>query len=161
MRAIEINGCGTSRWDAFFSAHLSSELNGWKCKKVGACLRLKKKKKKISLFKGGHDENASPSNKTLIPTTTKKKKCLHLVFSLQIVYKGNPYAEHNSTAYATYERGVEIGCWGLCINAVSSALFSCKCTLCVWLKTPSVEAETQLWVFPVGSSHIRERPNQV
>ncbi|XP_015236922.1 PREDICTED: membrane-associated transporter protein [Cyprinodon variegatus] len=45
-------------------------------------------------------------------------------FMGQIVYKGNPYAEHNSTAYATYERGVEIGCWGLCINAVSSALYS-------------------------------------
>ncbi|XP_061656998.1 membrane-associated transporter protein isoform X2 [Syngnathoides biaculeatus] len=45
-------------------------------------------------------------------------------FMGQIVYKGNPYAEHNSTAYVTYERGVEIGCWGLCINAVSSALFS-------------------------------------
>ncbi|KAF5903709.1 membrane-associated transporter protein, partial [Clarias magur] len=42
----------------------------------------------------------------------------------QIVYKGNPYASHNSTAYATYERGVEVGCWGLCINAVSSALYS-------------------------------------
>lgn len=49
-----------------------------------------------------------------------------LCFS-QIVYKGNPYADHNSTAYATYERGVEVGCWGLCINAVSSALYSCKC----------------------------------
>uniref|UniRef100_A0A8C5EF02 Membrane-associated transporter protein n=1 Tax=Gouania willdenowi TaxID=441366 RepID=A0A8C5EF02_GOUWI len=45
-------------------------------------------------------------------------------FMGQIVYKGNPYAEHNSTSYATYERGVEVGCWGLCINAVSSALFS-------------------------------------
>ncbi|KAK2819291.1 hypothetical protein Q5P01_024852 [Channa striata] len=45
-------------------------------------------------------------------------------FMGQIVYKGNPYAAHNSTAYATYERGVEIGCWGLCINAVSSALYS-------------------------------------
>ncbi|XP_061589256.1 membrane-associated transporter protein [Cololabis saira] len=45
-------------------------------------------------------------------------------FMGQIVYKGNPYADHNSTAYATYERGVEIGCWGLCINAVSSALYS-------------------------------------
>ncbi|XP_014871072.1 membrane-associated transporter protein [Poecilia latipinna] len=45
-------------------------------------------------------------------------------FMGQIVYKGNPYAEHNSTAYATYERGVEVGCWGLCINAVSSALYS-------------------------------------
>ncbi|XP_073680739.1 membrane-associated transporter protein [Garra rufa] len=45
-------------------------------------------------------------------------------FMGQIVYKGNPYAEHNSTSYATYERGVEVGCWGLCINAVSSALYS-------------------------------------
>uniref|UniRef100_A0A3Q2NTL5 Solute carrier family 45 member 2 n=1 Tax=Fundulus heteroclitus TaxID=8078 RepID=A0A3Q2NTL5_FUNHE len=45
-------------------------------------------------------------------------------FMGQIVYKGNPYAEHNSTAYAIYERGVEVGCWGLCINAVSSALYS-------------------------------------
>lgn len=26
----------------------------------------------------------------------------------------------------TYERGVEVGCWGLCINAVSSALYSCE-----------------------------------
>lgn len=46
--------------------------------------------------------------------------------SMQIVYRGNPYAEHNSTSYAVYERGVEVGCWGLCINAVSSALYSCK-----------------------------------
>ncbi|XP_034048715.1 membrane-associated transporter protein [Thalassophryne amazonica] len=45
-------------------------------------------------------------------------------FMGQIVYKGDPYAEHNSTAYTTYERGVEVGCWGLCINAVSSALYS-------------------------------------
>ncbi|XP_072518186.1 membrane-associated transporter protein [Salminus brasiliensis] len=45
-------------------------------------------------------------------------------FMGQIVYKGNPYAAHNTTAYATYERGVEVGCWGLCINAVSSALYS-------------------------------------
>lgn len=45
---------------------------------------------------------------------------------MQIVYRGNPYAEHNSTAYAIYERGVEVGCWGLCINAVSSALYSCE-----------------------------------
>ncbi|KAI5622561.1 membrane-associated transporter protein, partial [Silurus asotus] len=45
-------------------------------------------------------------------------------FMGQIVYKGNPYAPHNSTAFATYERGVEVGCWGLCINAVSSALYS-------------------------------------
>ncbi|XP_053738523.1 membrane-associated transporter protein [Synchiropus splendidus] len=45
-------------------------------------------------------------------------------FMGQIVYKGDPYADHNSTAYVRYERGVEVGCWGLCINAVSSALYS-------------------------------------
>ncbi|XP_056146924.1 membrane-associated transporter protein [Lampris incognitus] len=45
-------------------------------------------------------------------------------FMGQIVFKGNPYGDHNTTAYATYERGVEVGCWGLCINAVSSALYS-------------------------------------
>ncbi|XP_069602081.1 membrane-associated transporter protein [Ranitomeya imitator] len=42
----------------------------------------------------------------------------------QIVYHGNPYAPHNSTAYLIYERGVEVGCWGLCINAISSSLYS-------------------------------------
>ncbi|MEE6457986.1 hypothetical protein FKM82_000136 [Ascaphus truei] len=45
-------------------------------------------------------------------------------FMGQIVYHGNPYAEHNSTAYLTYERGVEVGCWGLCINAIASSLYS-------------------------------------
>lgn len=42
----------------------------------------------------------------------------------QIVYHGNPYAPHNSTAYLIYERGVEVGCWGMCINAISSSLYS-------------------------------------
>uniref|UniRef100_K7G8V1 Solute carrier family 45 member 2 n=1 Tax=Pelodiscus sinensis TaxID=13735 RepID=K7G8V1_PELSI len=45
-------------------------------------------------------------------------------FMGQIVYQGNPYAPHNSTVYLTYERGVEIGCWGMCINAISSSLYS-------------------------------------
>ncbi|XP_043926173.1 membrane-associated transporter protein [Protopterus annectens] len=45
-------------------------------------------------------------------------------FMGQIVYHGDPYAAHNSTAYLTYERGVEIGCWGLCINAMSSSVYS-------------------------------------
>ncbi|XP_068107349.1 membrane-associated transporter protein [Hyperolius riggenbachi] len=42
----------------------------------------------------------------------------------QIVYHGDPYAPHNSTAYLIYEHGVEIGCWGMCINAISSSLYS-------------------------------------
>ncbi|XP_030047985.1 membrane-associated transporter protein [Microcaecilia unicolor] len=45
-------------------------------------------------------------------------------FMGQIIYHGNPYAEHNSISYLTYERGVEIGCWGLCINAISSSIYS-------------------------------------
>uniref|UniRef100_A0A8D2L561 Solute carrier family 45 member 2 n=1 Tax=Varanus komodoensis TaxID=61221 RepID=A0A8D2L561_VARKO len=45
-------------------------------------------------------------------------------FMGQIVFDGDPYAPHNSTAYLTYERGVEIGCWGMCINAMSSSLYS-------------------------------------
>ncbi|XP_062984753.1 membrane-associated transporter protein isoform X2 [Elgaria multicarinata webbii] len=45
-------------------------------------------------------------------------------FMGQIVFDGDPYAPHNSTAYMTYERGVEIGCWGMCINAISSSLYS-------------------------------------
>ncbi|XP_060685160.1 membrane-associated transporter protein [Hemiscyllium ocellatum] len=45
-------------------------------------------------------------------------------FAGQVMYKGNPYAEHNSTSYLTYERGVEIGSWGLCINAIFSAIYS-------------------------------------
>ncbi|XP_078407855.1 membrane-associated transporter protein [Cetorhinus maximus] len=45
-------------------------------------------------------------------------------FTGQVVYNGDPYAEHNSTSYITYERGVEAGCWGLCINAIFSAIYS-------------------------------------
>ncbi|XP_029434971.1 membrane-associated transporter protein [Rhinatrema bivittatum] len=45
-------------------------------------------------------------------------------FMGQIIYHGNPYAEHNSAAYLMYERGVEMGCWGMCINAISSSTYS-------------------------------------
>ncbi|KAM6302157.1 membrane-associated transporter protein [Podargus strigoides] len=45
-------------------------------------------------------------------------------FMGQIVYQGSPYAPHNSTLYLTYKAGVEMGCWGLCINAVSSSVYS-------------------------------------
>ncbi|XP_063816681.1 membrane-associated transporter protein isoform X2 [Pseudophryne corroboree] len=45
-------------------------------------------------------------------------------FMGQIVYHGNPYAPHNSTSYLIYEHGVEIGCWGMCINALSSSVYS-------------------------------------
>ncbi|NXO09191.1 S45A2 protein, partial [Oriolus oriolus] len=45
-------------------------------------------------------------------------------FMGQVVYHGNPYAPHNSTLYLTYKTGVEMGCWGLCINAISSSVYS-------------------------------------
>ncbi|KFO23065.1 membrane-associated transporter protein [Fukomys damarensis] len=45
-------------------------------------------------------------------------------FMGQIVYSGDPYSARNSTEFLTYERGVEVGCWGLCINSVSSSLYS-------------------------------------
>lgn len=63
-----------------------------------------------------------------VPTTP------HLHFNspkslFQIVYHGDPYAAHNSTEFLIYERGVEVGCWGLCINSVFSSLYSCKSLL--------------------------------
>ncbi|NXT28379.1 S45A2 protein, partial [Syrrhaptes paradoxus] len=45
-------------------------------------------------------------------------------FMGQVVYQGSPYAPHNSTLYLTYRTGVEVGCWGLCINAISSSVYS-------------------------------------
>ncbi|XP_019592819.2 membrane-associated transporter protein isoform X2 [Rhinolophus sinicus] len=45
-------------------------------------------------------------------------------FMGQIVYRGNPYSAHNSTEFLIYERGVEVGCWGLCINSIFSSLYS-------------------------------------
>ncbi|XP_004605616.2 membrane-associated transporter protein isoform X1 [Sorex araneus] len=45
-------------------------------------------------------------------------------FMGQIVYHGDPYSAHNSTEFFIYQRGVEVGCWGLCINSVSSSLYS-------------------------------------
>ncbi|XP_069912999.1 membrane-associated transporter protein isoform X2 [Oryctolagus cuniculus] len=45
-------------------------------------------------------------------------------FMGQIVFQGDPYSPHNSTEFLIYERGVEVGCWGLCINSVSSSLYS-------------------------------------
>lgn len=70
---------------------------------------------------------AQPSTWTLpSPSDNHVLYCCFFSPVSQIVYRGNPYAEHNSTAYMTYERGVEVGCWGLCINAVSSALYSCE-----------------------------------
>ncbi|KFQ57091.1 Membrane-associated transporter protein, partial [Nestor notabilis] len=45
-------------------------------------------------------------------------------FMGQVVYHGSPYAPRNSTLYLSYRKGVEMGCWGLCINAISSSAYS-------------------------------------
>ncbi|XP_045421763.1 membrane-associated transporter protein [Lemur catta] len=45
-------------------------------------------------------------------------------FMGQIVYHGDPYGAHNSTEFLMYERGVEVGCWGLCINSMFSSFYS-------------------------------------
>ncbi|KAM9694242.1 membrane-associated transporter protein isoform 1-T1 [Trichechus inunguis] len=45
-------------------------------------------------------------------------------FMGQIVYGGDPYSAHNSTEFLIYQRGVEVGCWSLCINSVFSSLYS-------------------------------------
>ncbi|KAF5912154.1 hypothetical protein HPG69_003430, partial [Diceros bicornis minor] len=45
-------------------------------------------------------------------------------FMGQIVYHGDPYSAHNSTEFLIYQRGVEVGCWGLCINSMFSSLYS-------------------------------------
>uniref|UniRef100_A0A8C3LVB5 Solute carrier family 45 member 2 n=1 Tax=Chrysolophus pictus TaxID=9089 RepID=A0A8C3LVB5_CHRPC len=60
---------------------------------------------------------------TDLNATSKPKKCTDTSCT-EIVYQGSPYASHNSTLYHTYRRGVEVGCWGLCINAVASSAYS-------------------------------------
>ncbi|KAM6901105.1 membrane-associated transporter protein [Lycodopsis pacificus] len=82
-------------------------------------------------------------------------------FMGQIVYNGNPYADHNSTAYATYERGVEVGCWGLCINAVSSALYSyVQCFLLPYIGLKGLYF-VGYFVFGMGTSLIGLFPNTI
>ncbi|XP_066292611.1 membrane-associated transporter protein-like [Branchiostoma lanceolatum] len=45
-------------------------------------------------------------------------------FMGRAVYHGNPHADRGSRAYRRYEEGVEMGSWGLAINALSCALYS-------------------------------------
>ncbi|XP_061409571.1 LOW QUALITY PROTEIN: membrane-associated transporter protein-like [Lethenteron reissneri] len=77
----------------------------------------------------------------------------------QIVYKGDPYAKHTSSEYRLYEEGVEIGCWGMCINALSSAIYSyCQ----KWL-TPVLGLRAMYFLgyfaFGVGTGLIAIIPN--
>ncbi|XP_032966244.1 membrane-associated transporter protein isoform X4 [Rhinolophus ferrumequinum] len=63
-------------------------------------------------------KNKNPAEQTGRTMTVKS------LLRALIVYHGNPYSAHNATEFLIYERGVEVGCWGLCINAVFSSLYS-------------------------------------
>lgn len=43
----------------------------------------------------------------------------------QEVYGGDPQAPPNSPRYEAYKRGVEMGSWGMTINAAASAVYCC------------------------------------
>ncbi|XP_026721338.1 membrane-associated transporter protein isoform X2 [Athene cunicularia] len=60
---------------------------------------------------------------TEIKAAAESGKCA-VTSRTEVVYQGSPYAPHNSTLYLTYKAGVEMGCWGLCINAISSSVYS-------------------------------------
>ncbi|KAM6036777.1 membrane-associated transporter protein isoform 3-T3 [Theristicus caerulescens] len=60
---------------------------------------------------------------TEIKAAAKPGQCA-VTSRTEVVYQGSPYAPHNSTLYLTYKTGVEMGCWGLCINAISSSVYS-------------------------------------
>ncbi|OWK58765.1 Membrane-associated transporter protein [Lonchura striata] len=70
-------------------------------------------------IKNGHLKSTC----TEIKAAAKPGKCT-VASRTEVVYHGNPYAPHNSTLYLTYKAGVEMGCWGLCINAISSSVYS-------------------------------------
>ncbi|XP_029959531.1 solute carrier family 45 member 4-like [Salarias fasciatus] len=45
-------------------------------------------------------------------------------FMGQVIYNGNPLAAANSTELQNYQRGVQMGCWGLVLCAATSAVSS-------------------------------------
>uniref|UniRef100_A0A3B3WWZ0 Solute carrier family 45 member 4 n=1 Tax=Poecilia mexicana TaxID=48701 RepID=A0A3B3WWZ0_9TELE len=45
-------------------------------------------------------------------------------FMGQVIYEGNPTAPANSTSLENYHKGVQMGCWGLVIYAMTSAICS-------------------------------------
>lgn len=55
------------------------------------------------------------------------KKIFYLIF-VKAVYNGTTGHEHahNSTGTADFEKGVEMGCWGLFVFALSGAIYACK-----------------------------------
>ncbi|XP_036919036.1 membrane-associated transporter protein isoform X2 [Sturnira hondurensis] len=68
---------------------------------------------------------ATQGGKTKNPAEqTQRRMSIKSLLKALIVYRGNPYGAHNSTEFLVYERGVEVGCWGLCINALFSSLYS-------------------------------------
>ncbi|XP_036984877.2 membrane-associated transporter protein isoform X2 [Artibeus jamaicensis] len=63
-------------------------------------------------------KNKSPAEQT------QRRMTMKSLLKALIVYHGNPYSAHNSTEFLVYERGVEVGCWGLAVNALFSSLYS-------------------------------------
>ncbi|XP_053433217.1 proton-associated sugar transporter A isoform X3 [Nycticebus coucang] len=45
-------------------------------------------------------------------------------FMGEVVFQGDPRAPHTSEEYQKYNRGVTMGCWGMCIYAFSAAFYS-------------------------------------
>ncbi|XP_062842558.1 proton-associated sugar transporter A [Trichomycterus rosablanca] len=45
-------------------------------------------------------------------------------FMGEVVFGGDPKAQHDSEAYQRYNAGVSMGCWGMCIYAFSAAFYS-------------------------------------
>ncbi|KAM7099499.1 proton-associated sugar transporter A isoform 2-T3 [Molossus nigricans] len=45
-------------------------------------------------------------------------------FMGEVVFQGDPKAPHTSEEYQKYNRGVSVGCWGMCVYAFSAAFYS-------------------------------------
>ncbi|PIK48377.1 putative proton-associated sugar transporter A-like, partial [Apostichopus japonicus] len=63
-------------------------------------------------------------------------------YMAQAVYKGNPMAAEGSEARALYDKGVQVGCWGLCIFS-----FSCAITAGIYSKLASYVSHRTVYVF--------------
>ncbi|XP_060777888.1 solute carrier family 45 member 4 [Neoarius graeffei] len=52
-------------------------------------------------------------------------------FMGQVIYKGDPVAPANSTAFQDYNKGVQMGCWGLVIYSATVAICSAVLQKCL------------------------------
>nr|XP_008510087.1 PREDICTED: membrane-associated transporter protein isoform X2 [Equus przewalskii] len=80
----------------------------------------------IEKVKNGYinPEMVLQGEKTKNTQQTRRTMTMKSLLRALIVYHGDPYSAHNSTEFLIYQRGVEVGCWGLCINSVFSSLYS-------------------------------------